>query len=610
MESFVPEETPLAAFLEGEGTADDSFNLIKEGAQLPSPPDSPAFAPRALSNPRSRPLKRFAQPLSLRIPEKSAIGKAHTAWSRAVNSRIGRAENAQFLEHFRYIVVASQLLDEYPDLGSLQTSKLQDQAATPSSSGCDVNNAAINMTGVLATAGIAFVIVLLVHWARGMRFSKSSILLALACTAVAGILFYAHVRRQWLKYLRNQAVESASDLTTNIRGFELTSAAALSLIQEVELVSKGYRLSTPLPPISRFEDVKANRKCARLRKCLQRSYASVLPAFREANAALGALLKEDDLEKYLDVYDIPQHAIQEAINPDLAPLEEDDSESLKSLRVVSYQYTTLRRVVLCSLMSLEADGGKPDFPRWLAASEIMKSLSLATATWAEKLNELLRETEQFSIPTTPRLAPKPTNERLRGQVRKITNLSSGIRSLQAKMVLLREESNKKIEQSEDLADLGPTLLAQYESIGADLKMLMAAWETGKASLATNLDKQERRISLASSGLRSPVSSLGGLTAVEEGGPDDALRALTGQSKSNRSSLAVSGSDEEVFEGLSIPRQRNSMTREERIARMYEERQRQADNREKRESSTNMMRELQSVMNLRPKRHTIDRITSI
>lgn len=384
--------------------------------------------------------------------------------------------------------------------------------------------------------------------------------------------------------------------------------------------------STPLPPISRFEDAKGNRKCARLRKCLQRSYAVVLPAFREANESLAALLKEDDLEKYLDVYDIPQHAIQEAINPNLAPAEDDDAESLKSLRVVSYQYTTLRRVVLCSLMSLEADGGKTDFPRWTAASEIMESLSMVMATWAEKLNELLRETErkllvivhrrnkadrskEFSMPVTPLLAPnKPTNERLRGQVRKITNLSSGIRSLQAKMVLMREESNKKISQSEDLTDLGPSLLAQYESIGADLKMLMGAWETGKASLATNLDKQERRISLASSGLRSPVSSLGGLTAVEEGGPEDALRALLGQ-KSNRSSLAASDSDEQVFEGLSIPRQRTSMTREERIARMYEERAKQADAREKRESSTSMMRELQSVMNLRPKRG-LGRITSM
>lgn len=218
----------------------------------------------------------------------------------------------------------------------------------------------------------------------------------------------------------------------------------------------------------------------------------------------------------------------------------------------------------------------------------------------------------FAIPSEARLLMRPASERLRNQVRKITNLSQGIRSLQAKMALMREESSKAIEQSDDLTDLGPNLMAQYESIGADLTMLMQAWEIGKASLANNLDRQERRISLASSGLRSPAPSLGGLTAVEEGGPADALKALNGESRSNRSSLALSGSDEEIFEGISLPRQRqrSSMTREERIVKMQEERVRQAELRDKRDSGTNMIRELQSVMKLRPRLNAGGRITSI
>ena len=215
------------------------------------------------------------------------------------------------------------------------------------------------------------------------------------------------------------------------------------------------------------------------------------------------------------------------------------------------------------------------------------------------------------MPSTPRLGAPPANERLRAQVRNITNVSSGIRSLQAKMALLREESNKAVQGSEDLTDLGPNLMSQYESIGADLKMLMQTWETGKASLANNIDRQEKRISLASSGFRSPASSLGGLTAVDEGGPDEALRALMGETKSNRSSMGASASDEEVFEGLSIPRQRSTFTREERITKMHEERSRQSSLREKRESNTNMIRELQSVVVLRnPRRSTVGRITSI
>lgn len=181
------------------------------------------------------------------------------------------------------------------------------------------------------------------------------------------------------------------------------------------------------------------------------------------------------------------------------------------------------------------------------------------------------------------------------------------------MALMREESTKAIEGSGDLTDLAPNLMSQYESIGADLKMLMQAWETGKASLANNLDKQEKRISSQSIGIRSPASSLGGLTAVEEGGPDEALRALMGEAKSNRSSLAASDSDEQIFEGISIPRSRprSSMTREERIAKMYEDRSRDAERKQKRESNTNMIRELQSVMVLRqPKRNDAGRITSL
>ena len=168
----------------------------------------------------------------------SATTFLHTL-QRAVNSRIGRAENSRFLEHFRYLIVASQLLNEYPDLGSLHTTQIN---GTPFANTDLAPNASLNISGVAATAGVAFVLVLLLNWLRGSRLSKSRILLALLCAAVAAVLFYAYIRRQWLQYLRHQAVDTVSSLTTNARGFDITTSAALSLIQEVELVSKGYRL--------------------------------------------------------------------------------------------------------------------------------------------------------------------------------------------------------------------------------------------------------------------------------------------------------------------------------------------------------------------------------
>jgi hypothetical protein len=224
----------------------------------------------------------------------------------------------------------------------------------------------------------------------------------------------------------------------------------------------------------------------------------------------------------------------------------------------------------------------------------------------------LNSDAEFTLPSPQKVQPNPARERLRASVRKLSSLSQGIRGLQAKMQILREESNKNLEDSEDVTELGSSLMTQYESIGADLKSLIQAWETGKAALALNIDRHERRVSQASSGMRSPAPSLGGLTAVEEGSPSDALRALNGDTPSHSSPPSVSGSnsDEEIFEAIAIPRRRKTLSREERMMKIQEDRARQAAFREQREASNNMLKELESVINLRPQRPHSGRVTSI
>lgn len=191
---------------------------------------------------------------------------------------------------------------------------------------------------------------------------------------------------------------------------------------------------------------------------------------------------------------------------------------------------------------------------------------------------------------------------------KLNSLSMGIRGLQAKLALLREESERTLNEAEDLSELGPSLMAQYESIGQDLKMLTQAWEEGKAALASGIDRNEKRLSSLST-LVSPASSLSGLTTVEEGGALEAFRALTGESPRSASfgsSKSGGESDEaEVFEAVSMPsRPRSLLTREERIARMKEEREKRELARERAETNRGMLRELEMVINLRPKRATM------
>ena len=205
-----------------------------------------------------------------------------------------------------------------------------------------------------------------------------------------------------------------------------------------------------------------------------------------------------------------------------------------------------------------------------------------------------------SIPT-PKVPLSPGREKWRSQLRKLNSLTTGIRGLQAKLTLLREESDRSLNQADDVSELGPNLLAQYDSIGQDLKTLMHAWEEGRAALASGIDRNEKRLSSISTVL-SPTISLSGLTTVDEGGALEALRALTGESPSpSTAGFSPREPDsEEVFEAVALPRPRSLFTREERLAKMKEDRERKAEAREHAEANRGMLRELEMVINLRPK----------
>lgn len=609
MENIIYEDSPLAEFLEGEGRGRAS----SQDASEPASPVEQGFAPRGPSMLHSRIRDRLPQPLRVQITHNTPVARIHSACSKAVNSRLGRADNQRFLEHFRYLIVASQLLGEHTGQGAFRTAAIPHFDPSTQSQSPGYKDASTSLTGASLTGAAAFLLVWLLHWSRSKPtgFSKGRLFLAFLVFAAVAIICYAYMRRQWLQYLRQQAVEAASVLVANLQSFDTSTSSALALIQEVELVSRGYRLSSPLPPITRLEEKGQARRCHQLRRSLRSAFIEAIPIVVEQCRILRQLIEEDDLEKYFDVYDINNPDLQEAAQG-FSESEFEDTEALKALRILQYRFSILRRVLLCSLLALEADGGKPDFARWRIAVNVMETTAVSTGKWAGRINRTLGEEEQFTLPSPQKVQPNPARERLRASVRKLSSLSQGIRGLQAKMQILREESNKNLEDSEDVTELGSSLMTQYESIGADLKSLIQAWETGKAALALNIDRHERRVSQASSGMRSPAPSLGGLTAVEEGSPSDALRALNGDTPSHSSPPSVSGSnsDEEIFEAIAIPRRRKTLSREERMMKIQEDRARQAAFREQREASNNMLKELESVINLRPQRPHSGRVTSI
>lgn len=182
------------------------------------------------------------------------------------------------------------------------------------------------------------------------------------------------------------------------------------------------------------------------------------------------------------------------------------------------------------------------------------------------------------------------------------------------MHVIREESSANLERT-DTGEFEANLLAQYESIGTDIRGLLQEWEVGKSAMLSNFDKPSPspRPSRPSSVLKSPLSpspSIGGSTAVE-GSPADALKALNGDNGSDLGEGQVIDA-EEIFEAVALPprNKRSSLTRQERIARVKEDRAKQAAARDRLDANTTMLKELEMVIQQRPHVGNSKRVTSI
>ncbi|KAK4132501.1 hypothetical protein BT67DRAFT_450934 [Trichocladium antarcticum] len=594
--------TPLLMADEGEAHQPWATPSVSDSGHDESPPSSPSFAP--VGRPMVR--KRFRSTLpnepSSDVPQVNRLSSLRHSYSKAVASKIDHAENLKFIEQFRYTIVASQLLNGHSIAG-------QRDYQSQSKPAPETHHVAVpTSTGLLATATAALVVAFVARWVYSGRYAhltrRRVAFSAVVLVAVASVS-HVYIRQQWLRYLKNQALTEASIFVSRSHDFDSASSATLLLIQEVELVSRGYRISTPLPPISRIEDRSQTRRCGRLRKALKRQFSDMIQKFTQVSLVIKGFAEEIDLEKYHDVYDISDFDISDAMQG-FSEQEFDDLESLRCLKIAASRFHTIRKLLLCSLLAFEATGDNTDFLRWSTAAEGLRTLNEITTRSFERIRQILADEETFPVISDTKIPLSPGGEKRRSQFIKLNSLSTGIRGLQAKLALLREESEKTLNEAEDVSELGHSLMAQYDSIGQDLKMLTHAWEEGKASLALGIDRNEKRLSSLSTVL-SPTSSLSGLTTVEEGGALEALKALTGESP--RSSSFGSGdgdSDEaEVFEAVALPaRPRSILTREERIVKMKEDREKREVARETADASRGMLRELEMVINLRPNRATM------
>lgn len=103
---------------------------------------------------------------------------------------------------------------------------------------------------------------------------------------------------------------------------------------------------------------------------------------------------DTDLEKYFDVYEINGIDLQDAEIMGTSDLSEmETADQLQDLKIGLQKLHRVRKIFLCTLLALNADGGKADFQRWSMTSEVMSSLSTIVAKTVFDMDEVLGNEE-------------------------------------------------------------------------------------------------------------------------------------------------------------------------------------------------------------------------
>ncbi|RYO94948.1 hypothetical protein DL766_001991 [Monosporascus sp. MC13-8B] len=620
METHVDEGTPLSNYLEGTGEREEPD--WQEPENNPdydvSPPSSPArdFAPRGLPKVRRRFRDKLPKPLQVDIPNLRSninLDDLHNHASPflellrlladAATFSIGHAPSTAFFERLRLAIVQSQLLDN-PLINGLQASP---QLGFPQADS-DQSHQVITASGAVAVIALSLGAATLVRWfwLGGIFPSWKRLLSSLAITCAFFLVAKVYIRREILKDIQRQGLVEASKFIALSKEFDGVNSAALNFIMEVELVSRGYRLSTPIPPISRLEHNGQNVKCLQLRNALRTSLAEAISKYYQTAFAIWGFAEQTELLQLQSQYQFTVADVVERFQQ-FSRDGAHDGEKLQYLKDTAFLFHDIRKVFLSGLLALHTAGNDTDRVRFKAIAEAFRELNVVTRHAYTQVRNILAEND-LAPPKSPKGPQTPSHDRWRHQVRRLNSMTMNIRSVQAKLHLLREESGKALNEADDISDLGPMFMAQYESIGQDLRDLMEAWQSGKASLASGIDRNEKRLSSMTLLMSPSCSSISGQTIAEEGdsshdeGVDEALRKLNGEV--SPSPAPAQPSEPEVFEAISIPRPRSMLSREERLAKMREDRKSREVAKAKVDAHRGMMRELQGVLLKKPTRGRI------
>ncbi|KAI8979615.1 Mysoin-binding motif of peroxisomes-domain-containing protein [Mycotypha africana] len=590
-EFVVYEDSPLADYLQ-------SVNQAEKPVKITVPPPSsrpPLTRPSVLTKTSDRSLD---------------ISKM---WRRSLffdtfSISLPRAEENAFEEKFKYLVISSPLLSEMLTIQhhhhhkrSLSTELLFQLPPQ----GRKWRLATNLITPLSIVLGIEY---------YGFK-PKIPVVTLFLSSSVTVFFLYRHRRRTIIRQLYQNALSQLQTFTEQSDVLNNKIQKVLITIQEIELVSRGYRLSTPLSPISRIEQSSGrHKKCRQLRNTLASILRRAFIAYEEGVIDLIDVINRQNLSTLYDMYNVHSIATLSAMGGEPSSTdkeEETEPYSLDQLKKLAQLMHLKRRECMVHLLALNG----------MAEDEMyqQKKYEYDRHGWAvvnNVLSKLVQDTEQFvrdtvdalevefqrpwngSQPRQKSLLHKITDTRTKQFVHRLSSLEQHIRTMEAKLYLCNDNV-RQLSSDPSNDEWKEKLRHDYLSIQQEFQMMTAEWDLGKDTLETFLNPPDTASLAPTEEEKVPPKATTEASLEETEGKGMILDAEDVADILNLPPVAKAS----VFEAIAgvvekNGKERSKKTRQERIEEMRMRRAKESEERLANFHSQTMVHELKSVLHRR------------
>ncbi|KAG2188848.1 hypothetical protein INT44_003988 [Umbelopsis vinacea] len=525
--------------------------------------------------------------------------ESHSLIKDFISTRLPRAAEIAFTEEFKYLIVTSSLLNDNISVRSKSVVRMNEPSTSSMSEHVERWNAAAYGIGALVMVGANRTFAN--HLPNMRRTLHTTITSSLS--AAATFMMYRNLKRQSLRQCHAITLKQLSHLIKQCRVLDSRTNRVLNMIQEIELVSRGYRITTPLAPISRIEQNSKHRRCQEARKKL---YILLNRAIFKLNCSIANVAPMVDTSTVLHLYDLynahPQLDPHSQAGPQTSMTQVEDVSklSLEFLKQACLTMHVRRREFLVQMLALRIlnTGKSPSESvyrqEWIQVQKEISHLAQEVENIALESTDILNDMLYSGDSEESNQTSKVTKHQGDADVfiQRLSSLQQQLRTLQAKMYLCHEDAQKF--EKDDSSDRNAQLTQQFMSMSQDFELMMKEWQQGQEALRLML--QPIDTPTAEKADERPLKELEILERMTDEGEVGPVIGSEEQFDLPHASRAQVF--ETVAELVNTEKARSKLSRAQRIAQAKEQREVDARAKEDKADSQKMVYELKDVLGRR------------